>query len=42
MLSANVVDGAPAWVNLGVPGVARAAGFYGAVSGWPAGPEAAG
>ena len=45
MLSTNFVDGAPVWVDLGVPDVARAAGFYGSVFGWTfesAGPEAGG
>ena len=45
MLSTNFVDGAPVWVDLGVPDVARAAEFYGSVFGWTfesAGPEAGG
>src|ERR671923_208628 len=45
MLSTNFVDGAPVWVDLGTPDVARAAGFYGSVFGWQfesAGPEAGG
>ena len=45
MLSTDVVDGAPVWVDLGVPDVARAAEFYGSVFGWKfesAGPEAGG
>ena len=43
MLSTNFADGAPVWVDLGTPDVARAAGFYGSVFGWQfesAGPEA--
>ncbi len=45
MLSTNFADGAPVWVDLGAPDVARAAGFYGSVFGWKfesAGPEAGG
>ena len=45
MLNTNFVDGAPVWVDLGAPDVARAAGFYGSVFGWKfesAGPEAGG
>ncbi len=45
MLSTNFVDGAPVWVDLGAPDVARAAEFYGSVFGWKfesAGPEAGG
>src|SRR5260370_20032888 len=45
MLSTNFADGAPVWVDLGAPDVARAAGFYGSVFGWQfesAGPEAGG
>ena len=45
MLSTNFVDGAPVWVDLGVPDMARAAEFYGSVFGWTfesAGPEAGG
>src|SRR5215471_16526249 len=45
MLSTNFVDGAPVWVDLGTPDVARAAEFYGSVFGWEfesAGPEAGG
>ena len=45
MLSTNFADGAPVWVDLGTPDVARAAGFYGSVLGWQfesAGPEAGG
>lgn len=45
MLNTNFVDGAPAWVDLGAPDVARAVGFYGSVFGWKfesAGPEAGG
>jgi len=33
MLSTNFVDGAPAWVDLGAPDVARAAAFYGSFYG---------
>jgi len=33
MLNTNLADGAPAWVDLGTPDVARAAGFYGSVLG---------
>ena len=42
MLSGNFVDGAPVWVDLGAPDVARAAEFYGSVLGWKfesAGPD---
>ena len=45
MLSTNFVDGAPVWLDLGAPDVARAAEFYGSVFGWKfesAGPEAGG
>src|SRR5258708_18634054 len=45
MLSTNFVDGAPVWVDLGAPDVARAAEFYGWVFGWKfesAGPDAGG
>ena len=45
MLSINFVDGAPVWLDLGVPDVAGAAGFYGSVFGWTfesAGPDAGG
>ena len=45
MLSTNFTDGAPVWVDLGAPDVARAAGFYGSVFGWKfesAGPGAGG
>jgi hypothetical protein len=45
MLGTNFADGAPVWVDLGAPDVARAAGFYGSVFGWQfesAGPEAGG
>src|ERR1700730_7088499 len=45
MLSTNFADGAPVWVDLGAPDVARAAGFYGSVFGWKfesAGPDAGG
>src|SRR5260370_11769683 len=45
MLSTNFVDGAPVWVDLGAPEVARAAEFYGSVFGWrfeSSGPEAGG
>jgi hypothetical protein len=45
MLSTNFADGAPVWVDLGVPDVARAAGFCGSVFGWTfesAGPAAGG
>ena len=45
MLSTNFVDGAPVWVDLGTPDVAKAAEFYGLVFGWKfesAGPEAGG
>jgi predicted enzyme related to lactoylglutathione lyase len=45
MLSTNFVDGAPVWVDLGVPEVAGAAVFYGSVFGWKfesAGPDAGG
>jgi len=45
MLSTNFVDGAPVWVDLDAPDVARTAGFYGSVFGWQfesAGPEAGG
>jgi uncharacterized protein len=45
MLSTNFADGAPVWVDLGAPDVARAAEFYGSVFGWTfesAGPEAGG
>ena len=45
MLSTNFADGAPVWVDLGAPDVARAAGFYGSVFGWKfesAGPGAGG
>jgi hypothetical protein len=45
MLSTNFVDGAPVWVDLGAPDVAKAAEFYGSVFGWKfesAGPEAGG
>src|SRR5260370_21192532 len=45
MLSTNFVDGAPVWVDLGAPDVARAAEFYGGVFGWKfesAGPDAGG
>src|SRR5260221_9596479 len=45
MLSTNFVDGAPGWVDLGAPDVARAAKFYGWVFGWKfesAGPDAGG
>ena len=45
MLSSNFVDGAPVWLDLGVPDVARAAEFYGSVFGWKfesAGPDAGG
>jgi len=43
MLNTNFVDGAPVWVDLGAPDVARAAEFYGSVFGWKfesAGPDA--
>src|SRR5260221_4185164 len=45
MLSTNFVDGAPVWVDLRAPDVARAAEFYGWVFGWKfesAGPDAGG
>src|SRR5258708_24006620 len=45
MLSTNFGDGAPVWVDLGAPEVARAAEFYGWVFGWKfesAGPDAGG
>src|SRR5438094_10607225 len=45
VLSTNFADGAPVWVDLGAPDVARAAGFYSSVFGWQfesAGPEAGG
>src|SRR5260221_9999868 len=45
MLSTNFVNGAPVWVDLGAPEVARAAEFYGWVFGWKfesAGPDAGG
>ena len=45
MLNTTFVDGAPVWVDLGAPDVARAARFYGSVFGWKfesAGPEAGG
>src|SRR5258708_12091162 len=45
MLSTNFVGGAPVWVDLGAPDVARAAEFYGGVFGWKfesAGPDAGG
>jgi len=45
MLSTDFVDGAPAWVDLGTPDVAKSAGFYGSVFGWKfesAGPDAGG
>src|SRR5260221_12753049 len=45
MLSTNFVNGAPVWVDLGAPEVARAGGFYGWAFGWKfesAGPDAGG
>jgi len=45
MLNTEFVDGAPAWVDLGAPDVAKSAGFYGSVFGWKfesAGPDAGG
>ena len=45
MLNTNFVDGAPVWLDLGAPDVARAAEFYGSVFGWKfesAGPDAGG
>src|SRR5258707_14193587 len=45
MLSTNFVDGAPVWLDLGAPDVARAAEFYAGVFGWKfesAGPDAGG
>jgi predicted enzyme related to lactoylglutathione lyase len=45
MLTTNYVPGSPVWTDLGVPDIAAAADFYGALFGWQfqsAGPDAGG